>query len=183
VADFTIETVAGGTTKIGTSGNKLAINSGGGNVGIGETSPQTIVHATSTNSTAPTSGTTPVGYGFSFGAGNGNNAGIWFSAGLGGDQGICGIAGSRVSNYETDLRFYTNNTNSARAFSERMRITRGGAIEATGSIKTGAPSGGTAKPWKFGARVADTNLYLDSSQYIELDVDGTLYKLATIVKL
>jgi hypothetical protein len=34
-ADFTIETVSGGTTKIGTSGNKLAINSGGGNVLIG----------------------------------------------------------------------------------------------------------------------------------------------------
>jgi hypothetical protein len=37
-ADFIIETVSGGTTKIGTNGNKLAINSGGGNVGIGSAS-------------------------------------------------------------------------------------------------------------------------------------------------
>jgi hypothetical protein len=39
-ADFSIETVSGGTTKIGTSGNKLAINSGGGNVLIGSTTDQ-----------------------------------------------------------------------------------------------------------------------------------------------
>jgi hypothetical protein len=45
-ADFTIETVSGGTTKIGTSGNKLAINSGGGNVGIGTTSPSSLLHLT-----------------------------------------------------------------------------------------------------------------------------------------
>jgi hypothetical protein len=38
-ADFTIETTSGGLTKIGTSGNALSINSGGGNVGIGTTSP------------------------------------------------------------------------------------------------------------------------------------------------
>jgi hypothetical protein len=66
---------------------------------------------------------------------------------------------------------------------ESMRITSDGNIEATGSIKTGAPSGGTAKPWKFGNRIAATNCYLNSSQYIELEVDGTTYKLATIVIL
>jgi hypothetical protein len=69
------------------------------------------------------------------------------------------------------------------SFTERMRITSGGNIEATGSIKTGAPSGGTAKPWKFGARVAQVGCYLDSSQYIELEVDGTTYKLGTIAIL
>ena len=36
-ADFIIETVSGGTTKLGTTGNKLAINSSGGNVLIGTT--------------------------------------------------------------------------------------------------------------------------------------------------
>jgi hypothetical protein len=36
-ADFTIETTSGGTTKIGSSGNVLAINSGGGGVSIRQT--------------------------------------------------------------------------------------------------------------------------------------------------
>jgi hypothetical protein len=99
-----------------------------GNVGIGTSSPQSIVHAVQSNSTAPTSGTTPSGYALSYGAGDGNNGGIWFSSDFGGDQGIAGIAGTRVSGYQTDLRFYTNNTNSARAFAERMRITSGGNV-------------------------------------------------------
>jgi hypothetical protein len=99
-----------------------------GNVGIGTINPLSILHTSFTNSTAPTSGTTPSGIGVSFGSGNGYNGGIWFSAGFGDDQGICGIAGSRVSNYDTDLRFYTNNTNSARAFSERMRINSSGNV-------------------------------------------------------
>jgi hypothetical protein len=41
-ADFTVETVSGGTTKIGTSGNTLAINSGGGNVLINSTTDDTV---------------------------------------------------------------------------------------------------------------------------------------------
>jgi len=102
--------------------------SGSGNVGIGTTSPQSILHAVKSNSTAPTSGTTPSGYALSYGVGDGNNGGIWFSTDFGGDQGIAGIAGTRVSGYQTDLRFYTNDTNSARAFTERMRITSGGNV-------------------------------------------------------
>ncbi len=45
------------------------------------------------------------------------------------------------------------------------------------SITTGAPSGGTAGAWKFGIRVAAT-VVLDTTQYIQLDVGGTLYKVA-----
>ena len=114
---------------------KMTILSGG-NVGIGTSSPTAIVHALKSNATAPTSGTTPSGYALSVGTENGNNGGLWFSADFGGDQGIAGIAGSRVSGYETDLRFYTNNTNSARAFTERMRITAAGNV----GIGTSSPA-------------------------------------------
>ena len=111
--------------------DNIIVAKNNGNVGIGTTSPTAIVHALKSNATAPTSGTTPSGYALSVGTENGNNGGLWFSADFGGDQGIAGIAGSRVSNYETDLRFYTNNTNSARAFTERMRITSEGYLGVT----------------------------------------------------
>ncbi len=45
------------------------------------------------------------------------------------------------------------------------------------SITTSAPNGGTAGAWKFGIRVAAT-VVLDTTQYIQLDVGGTLYKVA-----
>ena len=110
-----------------------------GYVGVGVT-PSSIVHASQTNSTAPTSGTTPTGYALSYGEVDGNNGGIWFSSSFGQDQGISGIAGTRVSGYQTDLRFYTNNTNSARSFTERMRITPSGVVGiGTSSLGTWAP--------------------------------------------
>jgi hypothetical protein len=52
-------------------------------------------------------------------------------------------------------------------------------ITFTNSIKTGAPTTGTAAEWKLGSRVAAT-VVLDTTQYIELDVGGTLYKLAIV---
>lgn len=50
---------------------------------------------------------------------------------------------------------------------------------AGGSITTSTPNGGTAGAWKFGIRVAAVSA-LDTTQYIQLDVGGTLYKLALI---
>jgi len=46
-----------------------------------------------------------------------------------------------------------------------------------GSLTTAAPSGGTAGSWKLGSRVA-SSMAFDSTQYIEVDIGGTLYKLA-----
>lgn len=48
---------------------------------------------------------------------------------------------------------------------------------AGGSITTSTPNGGTAGAWKMGIRVAAT-VILDTTQYIQLDVGGTLYKIA-----
>jgi hypothetical protein len=60
---------------------------------------------------------------------------------------------------------------------ERLQVT--GTVKTTDSITTGAPTTGTAAPWKFGSRVAAA-VVLDSTQYIELDISGTLYKLAIV---
>ena len=90
------------------------------------------------------------------------------------------------------LLFATNNT-------ERMRITSGGELlinttsdagdyklqvngntYTNGTLTTAAPSGGTAKPWKFGGQVLNT-VVLDTGGYIEVEIDGIVYKLATVI--
>jgi hypothetical protein len=49
----------------------------------------------------------------------------------------------------------------------------------SGSIKTGAPTTGTAANWKLGQRVAAA-VVLDATQYIEVEVGGTFYKIAIV---
>jgi len=161
-ADFTIETVAGGTTKIGTSGNKLAINSGGGNVGIGETSPNhklDINSATtalnvgnSRNSVKALSTfgkTVTSGYGTSdnyiqIGAGeNGLNStrliGFGYSVTANTNQPayIGYIETSNSGETKGSLIFGTRDVTTDTAPSERMRITSGGNV----GIGTESPNG------------------------------------------
>ena len=54
-----------------------------------------------------------------------------------------------------------------------------GNIDISGGVQTGAPTGGTAARWKLGSRVAAA-VVLDATQYIEVDIGGTLYKLAIV---
>lgn len=55
----------------------------------------------------------------------------------------------------------------------QFRVTKAGAIRTT------APTGGTANDWKLGTRVAAT-VVLDTTQYAEVEIGGTLYKLAMV---
>ena len=65
-------------------------------------------------------------------------------------------------------------------FNEYLGIDHGtGAAEFSATIKTGNPTGGTAAAWKLGSRVAAT-VVVNTTQYIEVDIGGTLYKLATV---
>jgi len=105
-----------------TTENMFVISGSSSNVGIGTGNPLAQLELEKTNSTAIASGTSPHGIALSYGTADGNNAGLWFSPEFGADQGIAGISSQRVSGYQTDLRFYTNNTNSARSFSERLII-------------------------------------------------------------
>ena len=96
--------------------------------GSGKTTFGGVIELEKNNSTAIASGTAPHGISLSYGTADGYNAGLWFSPSFGDDQGIAGISSQRVSGYQTDLRFYTNNTNSARAFSQRMQIDKDGNL-------------------------------------------------------
>ncbi len=51
-----------------------------------------------------------------------------------------------------------------------------GGISTTGSITTGAPSGGTAAAWKMGVKVVGASV-VDATQYLQVDVAGTAYKV------
>jgi hypothetical protein len=52
-------------------------------------------------------------------------------------------------------------------------------VSLIGSLTTGTPTGGTAAAWKLGSRVAAT-VVVNTTEYIEVDIGGTLYKLATV---
>jgi hypothetical protein len=54
-----------------------------------------------------------------------------------------------------------------------------GSATFAGSVTTGTPSGGTAGAWKLGVRVAATTT-LDTTQYLQVDIGGTLYKVALV---
>ncbi len=58
-------------------------------------------------------------------------------------------------------------------------VARTGSVSGTfgTSLLTGAPSGGTAGVWKLGILVTTASVF-DTTRYIQLDVGGTLYKLA-----
>ena len=108
-----------------------------GNVGIGTTSPDSILHCSfDSGASTPNSGTTPKGIAQSYGGTDNHNAGVWFSADFGGDQGISGMAGTRVSGYQTDLRFYVNESGGARHFQERMRINQHGFVKMMGDMSS-----------------------------------------------
>jgi hypothetical protein len=47
------------------------------------------------------------------------------------------------------------------------------------SITTAAPNTGTAGAWKLGIKV-DATTTLDTAKYLQVDVGGTLYKVALV---
>jgi hypothetical protein len=63
--------------------------------------------------------------------------------------------------------------------SKQFELLSSGAVELVSSIKTGAPSSGTAAAWKLGSK-ATAGVTPDLTGYIELDIGGTLYKLALV---
>ena len=65
------------------------------------------------------------------------------------------------------------------SFSTISRINTTGDITVTGSYTSAAPSGGTAAAWKLGSYKA-ASVTLNTSNYIEVDIGGTLYKLAVV---
>jgi hypothetical protein len=96
----------------------------------------------------------------------------YFGIGNGSSLISSAAAGDAVWRGEQDIWIY------AGSGSQGIHIAAAGAITTTGSITTSAPNGGTAGAWKHGINVTATCTH-DTTKYIQLDVGGTLYKMAT----
>jgi hypothetical protein len=97
---------------------------------------------------------------------------------------LCGGTSSSNVKIDGNNEIITMDANGA----ERLRITSGGNVgigttnpteklEVNGNIKTAAPSGGTAKPWKLGE--AGVAVGGANSTAVRVEIDGTTYYLLT----
>ena len=135
-----------------------------GKIGINNNDPSAEIELTfDSGTTAPTSGTAPKGIALSYGGTNGHNAGIWFSSEFGGDQGICGMSGRRTSGYDTELRFYTNSVGSARAFSERVRISDHGKLRVGADLDQDAAGNFQVVEGSGSGQTNDCNAYFETN--------------------
>ncbi|MGB4724381.1 MAG: hypothetical protein WBH12_03710, partial [Sediminibacterium sp.] len=89
----------------------------------------------------------------------------------------------------TNNSFYYIDCYNYGSSSYRFRVADSGNIESAGSIKTGAPSGGTAQPWKLGTVYTGTCVPSDFGSFgswftgtvIEIEVNGTTYKIPAVI--
>ena len=151
-----------------------------GSVGIGTNSPATYVHIKNdqnayTWARIDNQANNALAYsGLQFGA-YGNTWGIAIGSSTANSNSLTFVIDAGGNN--TELMRITTGGNvligTTTDTGEKLQTNGNGLI--SGSIKTAAPSGGTAKPWKFGnvASVTPTA----QNRTIELEVDGTTYYL------
>lgn len=87
---------------------------------------------------------------------------------------IVDIQGANDDDRIANFRYYDGSI-----YNSKVAIKRNGNIETAGSIKTAAPTTGTADPWKFGTKVNAT-VVLDTTRYLEVEVAGNFYKIAIV---
>ena len=133
-----------------TTANRLTITSGG-NVGIGNTNPNSPLDVSGTIRTRTSSGSA------SLLLQDGSASSKW-----------------EIGHQSNNLYFY-NYT----AGSSSMTITSGGNVELLSSIKTASPSSGSAHPWKLGSYAAGGTGTATGVIYIE--VNGQIYSIPALL--
>jgi hypothetical protein len=88
-----------------------------------------------------------------------------------------GIVDNTNGNEDGFLKFFTT---TAGSLTEKMVINELGNVSITGDFKTAQPSANGAGAWKFG-KVLNAASVLDGSNYVEVEIDGSIYKLALIL--
>ena len=161
-----------GISAYGTMGSKLQVN---GNAAIGY----------SASTAAPTNGLAVAG-GVTIGTGTNNVSSIvasGYSLTGANAQSLIDLAGTwnTTGNPAAIKLNITNTASGASAYLMDLQV--GGAtqfrVSKDGTIRTNTPTGGTAADWRLGRRVAAT-VALDTTQYIEVEVGGTLYRLGIV---
>ena len=92
-----------------------------------------------------------------------------------------GIQIDNLSNATTNVGawIYNNVGIGPTAHTPSERLTVDGNILGTGTIKTADPGSG-AGAWKLGTAVSSSGLTLNTTQYIEISIGGTIYRLAVV---
>lgn len=92
-----------------------------------------------------------------------------------------GIQIDNLSNATTNVGawIYNNVGIGPTAHTPSERLTVDGNILGTGTIKTADPGSG-AGAWKLGTAVTSSGLVLKTTQYVEISIDGTVYRLALV---
>lgn len=75
------------------------------------------------------------------------------------------------------VRLYTNNGSLTATFDTSTNTTL------VGTLTTGAPNGGTAAAWKLGTVVTGVTSTFVTTNYIQVDIAGTLYKVGTVTSV
>jgi hypothetical protein len=167
-----IGTLGDTSLQFGTNSFIRATITSSGNVGIGTTSPSWLLQLEK-NSSGAGAGTYPA-----LVVNNPNAAGysaMYFF------NGATNVGGLEYNNSTTNLVL---NSYGALLFqtasgTERMRITSGGAVEMTGTIKTASPSSGSAHAWKLGSYAAGGTGTATGVIYIE--VNGQIYSIPALL--
>ena len=149
--------------------DQMIINASG-NVGIGTTSPSSLLHTylangANDNKIIVQQGSNGYASAINLIANNDDGGRFNFiNSSTNGGTTHWQIGGGGVAN---TMVMYT-------AGNERMRITSGGAVQIAQTIQTGAPANGTAQPWKLGNAVSGT---VTPSHYLVVEINGQSYTI------
>jgi hypothetical protein len=107
-----------------------------------------------------------------------NNTGFGAFRAFGGSAQIGFQIGSNVTVADT-LEFTPATVAGGTTFTTPVATLNASGLFTAGSLRTAAPSGGTAQPWKLGSIVTAASA-LDVTRYVEAEINGVACKLALI---
>jgi hypothetical protein len=99
---------------------------------------------------------------------NANKAGANLALAANGTTAQSGI----IAQANTGFVFFADYATATKGI--KVDVNNGGLTILSGALTTAAPTGGTAKPWKVGQYNATAP---SATGYVEVDINGTLYKL------
>lgn len=145
------------------------------NIGINTDDPKTFLQTEGSSGITSFTGASRMGISSSGANANGEYSGIDFDT-IGATIPKARIA-ARFDFLGSYLILGTSNNYATGITNQALTIDYDGNVILEKSIETEAPSGGTAVPWKLGSVIAAASVF-DATNYVEVEINGTPYKLA-----